>query len=60
MTEIGRPASVTCIYENQGKKKYRKQNAKLGWTGEISEELNTNKLTTFLLDVRRTAIENDI
>jgi hypothetical protein len=51
---------VKCIYENQGKKKYRKQNAKLGWTGEIYKALNINKLTRFLLDVQRTAIENEI
>jgi hypothetical protein len=39
MTEIGRPTSVVCIYENQDKKKYPEQNAKLGWTGEISNVL---------------------
>lgn len=61
MTGIGRPTSMTCIYENQGKKKYPEQNAKLKWTGDISKVLNINKLTTFLLDVRETAInENEI
>jgi hypothetical protein len=60
MTGIGRP-SVTCIYENQGKKKCPEQNAKLRWTGEISKVLNINKLTIFLLEVRETAIkENEI
>jgi hypothetical protein len=55
MTGIGQPTSVTCIYENQGKKKYPEQIAKLRWTGEISQVLNINKLT-FLVEVRETAI----
>ena len=55
MTEIGLPTFVTCINENQGKKKYPEQNAKLAWSGEICNVLNINTLTTFLLHVRETA-----
>jgi hypothetical protein len=44
------PTPVMCINKNQDKK-YPEKNARLRWTSEVSEELNINKLTTFLLDV---------
>jgi hypothetical protein len=50
-----------CINENQGNKKYPEQNARLRWTGDVSKALNFNKLTTYLLDVQGTAMnENEI